>query len=67
MKKVKYRNTNSISGCCNALVKYKEVEDKEKGTFTSDPYCTKCRKFPTMKDEDVVALTKMLKDGTLFD
>lgn len=64
MKKVKHRKTDSFSGCCNALVKYKDIEDKEKGTFTSSPYCTKCRKFPTMTDEDIVRLSLLFRTST---
>ena len=66
MKTIKYRKTNSLSGCCNAPVKYKEITDKENGTFKSTPYCVKCKKFPTMKDEDIIRAKKMLDDGTLF-
>jgi len=67
MEKIKFRKTEHLSGCCNDIVIYKEIEDKEKETFSSTPFCNKCKKFPTMRDEDVVRAKKMLDDGSLFD
>lgn len=63
MKKVRYKKTKSLSICCNAIVKYKEIEDKEAGTLSQKPYCSKCKKFPAMKQEDIAKIRKWLDDG----